>query len=133
MSLIQSHKCADIRCSNNALNQRPTNPRTKDRFCFQCLKRSGMGGTLEWQCRRCSKRISGGNTTVIYCAGCGLENRRQYHRKYYQDVRKKTILHKCVWCGKKTKSKYCTSYCKWINGLKNNNYYKFSKILRLIS
>lgn len=126
--LVDVRRCLTLGCQGITANPSP-HPRSRDRFCTTCLWKSANGIPLRRMCLGCKKTIDYENTSVLYCVLCGVERRRQYHRNYWQKIRR---VNHCVWCGRQCRLRYCTEYCRWINNLKNNNPYKFTKILGLV-
>lgn len=132
---IQIHKCPTRGCNNNSYKNLPPTSRKLQRFCFQCMKRYGMGAQLTWTCIECNLPISPNNIQIRLCDSCGENHFRNYHKKYWQTVRRfKAKPRYCRNCSARIsvgRSSFCTDYCKWINYLKNWNP-KIKKQLELV-
>lgn len=122
---VQIYKCPTRGCTNNSFKNLPPTSRSKKRFCFQCMKRHGMGVMLTWTCVECGLPITEHNIQLHLCRNCAESHRRKYHNKYWLQVRSKLkTQRRCRRCNgmiESGRSPYCTDYCKWLSWLTNYN------------
>lgn len=93
-------ECFNVGCDNKLEDYRvktyESNPRSKLRFCPNCIHLRGRGKYLSWPCAECGKVLESDDYRKIYCGNaCRLE--AKYVRikpklKQYQRNQRKTKL-----------------------------------------